>query len=74
MYSPQPAGEKAPSRPFSFEQLVGAAGQWQRNIDAERFGGFQIDVEFNLGRLLNRQIGGLVAFENSAGLDPRQAI
>ena len=59
---------------LSFKQLVGAAGQRQWHINAERFGSFQIDVELNLGRLLNRQIGRLIAFENSADLDAAQAI
>jgi hypothetical protein len=58
----------------SFEQLVGAAGQRQWHANAERFGSLEVDVELYLSRLLNRQIGGLVAFENSSGLDSRHAI
>src|SRR5262249_47300758 len=44
------------------------------NANAERFGSLEVDVELYLSRLLNRQIGGLVAFENSSGLDSRHAI
>jgi hypothetical protein len=33
--------------------LVGAAGKWQRNGDAERFGGLEIDVKLDFGYLLD---------------------
>jgi hypothetical protein len=36
------------------QQLVGAAGKWQRNGDAERFGGLEIDVKLDFGYLLDR--------------------
>jgi hypothetical protein len=35
------------------QQLVGAAGKWQRN-GAERFGGLEIDVKLDFGYLLDR--------------------
>jgi hypothetical protein len=35
-----------------FDHLVGAAGKWQRNGDAERFGG--LDVKLDFGCLLDR--------------------
>jgi hypothetical protein len=34
--------------------LVGTAGKWQRNGDAERFGGLEIDVKLDFGYLLDR--------------------
>jgi hypothetical protein len=49
----------------SLDHLVGAAGERQRDSDAERLGGLQIQEEFDFGGLLNRQIGRLVALENS---------
>jgi ribosomal protein L27 len=63
-----------PSRFTSFKHLVGAAGQRQRDSDAERLGGLQIQEEFNFGGLLNRQIGWLVALENSSGVSADQTI
>jgi hypothetical protein len=33
--------------------LVGAAGKWQWNGDAERFGGLEIDVKLDFGYLLD---------------------
>ena len=54
VFSPA-CGEKAPSRPFSLDHPIGAAGQRERHVEAKRFCSFQIDVELNFGRLLNRQ-------------------
>jgi hypothetical protein len=36
------------------EQLVSAAGKRQRDSDAERLGGLQVDIHFDLGHLLDR--------------------
>ena len=43
-----------------------------RDVEAERLRGLQIDHEFVLGRLLNRQIGRLLAFKDAIdiGGDP----
>ena len=38
-------------------------------IEAERFGGFEVYKEFNLGRLQYRQIGWFFALENPTGVD-----
>jgi hypothetical protein len=48
------------SRRF-IHNLIGAAEQRQRDSDAERLGGLQIQKEFNFGGLLNRQLGRLLA-------------
>jgi len=56
------------------QHLVGAAGKWQRNSDAERFGGLEIDVKLDFGYLLDRYVGGLVAFENAGGADASQTV
>ena len=58
----------------SFEQLVGAAGQRQRDSDAKRLGGLQVDVHLDFsGGLLDRQVGRFVALENPAGIIAGQA-
>src|SRR5215471_2926363 len=57
----------------SFDQLVGAAGQGQRDGDAKRLGGLEVDVKLDLRGLLHRQISGLLALENAPGIDSSQA-
>src|SRR5262245_66344669 len=57
----------------SLENLVGTAGQRQRNGDAERTGGLQVDEHLDFGGLLHRQIGRLAAFKNSPGIDSDEA-
>ena len=39
------------------------------DFEAERLGGFQVDDQFELGRLLHRQVSRLCALEDSAGID-----
>ena len=43
--------------------------QRRRNGEAERPGGLEVDDQFELGRLLDRQVGGLRALENAADID-----
>ena len=43
------------------DHLVGAGEQRRRNVDAKRLRGLEIDHQLELGRLLDRQIGGLFA-------------
>src|SRR5215467_14930408 len=43
----------------SFDHLVSAGEQRRRQLDAERLRGGQIDNELELGRLLDRKVGGL---------------
>ena len=52
-----------------FDQLIGAARQGQWNGYAERLGGLKIDDQFDFGNLLDRQVGGLFALEDTAGVD-----
>jgi hypothetical protein len=42
------------SKKSLLNHLVGAAGKWQRNGDAERLGGLEIDVKLDFGYLLDR--------------------
>src|SRR5262249_51785510 len=58
----------------SFDHLVDAANQRQRDGEAERLGGLHVDDELDFGRLLDRQLGGLLAFENSACIDAERAV
>jgi hypothetical protein len=52
----------------SFDHLVGTADQRKRDDEAERLGGLEVDDQFHLGGLLDRQIGGFFALENTAGI------
>src|SRR5215208_1376279 len=54
---------RGPSTP-SFDDLVGAGEQRLRHGEAERVSGLQVDHQFELGRLLDRQIGRLGALED----------
>jgi hypothetical protein len=47
---------------LSLDDLVGAGEDRWRNGEAERLGGVEIDDQLEVGRLLDRQIGGLGAF------------
>src|SRR5262249_20744459 len=53
---------------------VGTAGERQRNGDAERTSGLQVDEHLDFGRLLHRQIGRLATFKNSPGIDSDEAM
>src|SRR2546430_2069788 len=57
-----------------FDHIVGATDQRQRDGDAERLGGFEVDDHLDFRDLLHRQLGGLVALENPAGIDAGQAV
>src|SRR5215468_8431753 len=64
---------RGPSTP-SFDDLVDAADHRQRDCEAERLGGLHVDDELDFGRLLDRQLGGLLAFENSACIDAKRVV
>jgi len=69
-----PRRPSAPEGASLFDRLVGAADQGNRHGDAERFGGRHIDVELDLGRLLNGQVGGLLASENPPRINPGKSM
>jgi hypothetical protein len=56
-------------RTYLFDHLVGDHEQRVRNGNAKRAGGRQVDDQFESGRLRDRQIGRLLTFEDSAGVD-----
>ncbi len=59
----------APQGRASLENLVGTSGQWQRNCNAERAGGLHVNVQLDLGYLLDRQIGRFFAVEYASGIN-----
>jgi hypothetical protein len=52
-----------------FDHLVGAGEQRDRDGDAKRLGFLEVDDQLDLGELLDRQIGRLLALKNAAGVD-----
>src|SRR5262245_44935871 len=58
----------------SLDHLVGDSEQPWREAEAECPGGVEVDHELELGRLHDRQVGGLLAFENPAGIDAGLAL
>src|SRR6516165_32663 len=57
----------------SFDHLVGAAEQRERNGEPERPGGLEIDDQLDLRCLLHRQVGRLLALKDAAGIDADQS-
>src|SRR6478609_9390189 len=55
--------------PQLFENLVGDREYARRNTQAECLRSLQIDDKFKLARLHDRQVSGLFALENPAGVD-----
>jgi hypothetical protein len=55
-----------------FDYLVGAHEQRWRHLEAERLGGLHINDQLDLRGLMHRQIGGLLALEDSAGIGTDQ--
>src|SRR6266704_210105 len=52
-----------------FDHLVGAGEKGFRNRKANRFRGFDVDDEFELGGLIDWQVGGRGAIENAPHVD-----
>src|ERR1700737_3185148 len=53
----------------SLDHLVGAAEQRYWKGEPERLSGLEVDHELDFRGLLDRQLGGLLALENPAGID-----
>src|SRR4051812_30288994 len=56
-----------------FNHLVSPCEQCRWHGEANRFGGPQIDDEFEFRRLLNRKVAGLFALENAPAIDAKLA-
>src|SRR5215831_12928777 len=63
---------RGPSTP-SLDHLVGAGKHRCRHFEAERPGGLEIEHSFVLGRRLNRQVGRLLALEDTIDVACRAA-
>src|SRR6266478_8134839 len=60
------------SKTASLDHLIGAAEERNRYREAKRLGGLHVDDQLDLGGLLDRQVGGLLALENPASVDAGQ--
>src|SRR5262245_51106058 len=61
-------------RSHSLDHLVGTPDERVGDGDAECLGGLEVNVQLNFGCLLDRQVSGLVALENAAGIDAGQTV
>jgi hypothetical protein len=59
MVTPKTRREKRKHAIVVHVHLVGASEECGRDIEAERFGGLEVHHQFELGRLFDRQVGGL---------------
>src|SRR5881392_2854573 len=61
--------------PFtSFDHLVGATRQRKRDSDADSPGGLEVEDQLDFRGLHDREVSGLLAFENAPGIDAAQTI
>jgi hypothetical protein len=57
----------------SLNHFASTSTERRRHLEAKRLGGVEIDNHFEFDRPTDRQIGWLLAFENSPGIDARSA-
>src|SRR5262249_50321382 len=62
------------TRAVSLDRLVGEREQLVWHRKTERLGGLKIDCQLEFGGLHHRQVGGLLPFKNSSGIDARLAV
>src|SRR6266700_2502086 len=68
--TPSPHGDPA----ASFYHLISAGEERGRHGEAEGLGGLEIDEQLDLRRLLDRQLGRLIAVEDFPGVDADQTV
>src|SRR5882724_12605240 len=51
--------------PPLFDHRIGARHHVRRHLDAERLRGLEVDHQFEFGRRLHRQVGGLFSLEDA---------
>src|SRR5262249_21607979 len=74
------APERLPRRPaagiraFSFDHLVGAGEQCWRYVESKSIRCLEIYDELNFGRVLHRQVGGLLALEDPIDIAGRKQV
>src|SRR5207253_3223658 len=57
----------------SLDHLVGAAEQRDWKRESERLRSLEVDHKLDFRRLLDRQVGGLLALENATDIDAQEA-
>src|SRR5271157_4596044 len=67
--SPSVIALREQQRNFSLDHLVGKQLQLSWDVETKRLGRCHIDDELEFGRLHHRQVGGLGALEDAAGID-----
>ena len=68
-----PLSAKSRHRSSLFDHLVGAGEQRWRHGEAEHLGGLEVDDQLELDRLHDRQVSGLLTFEDAADIEPTLA-
>src|SRR5262245_16200632 len=58
------------AREVSFDHLVGAGEQCRWNGNTDGPSGLNVQDQFELGRLHDREVGGFLAFQHTSGVDP----
>src|SRR6516165_3346829 len=71
---PRPDAEIAFGGEVSLDHLVGATEERDRNGEAQRAGRREVDDQLDFGGLLDGQVGGLLALENSARVVADQTV
>ena len=70
---PKPAVSKRSKTAFLLDQVVGGHLHDQRHREAECLRRFEIDDEFDLGRLHHRKVCGFLALEDAINIEGRLA-
>ena len=64
----------AQQRGSLFDHLVGAILHGLRDVNAKRLRGLEVEEQLDFACLLHRQVGGLLALENTANVPASEAV